>query len=381
MIAKGLGNLVLGSLKTITAANVTVIGGNVTGGGVPGAAKGAPVAAAGAGVASLLAPAAIAAAALAAVTIAGTEINKKLNPTGFNFNELAGGKGASRVQVEGDLLTLSRQMGVDIATLQERAIPLLQSGDRSWSEVVTELRKPGRSRGGSFDRGGTSSSDTTLLRQFGDKLEKLATNEVLEHLARTTEVGLKGVGTSFQVGIQTGLDPIGDVATRILARAEDPKASPVMAEIKGHLLGLEEIQAAYLERGDIKLADKVQANIDTLHELIGTTDSVRAVTAHLADQAISSDQAMLATAQETIRRLDTGNSLNGAQLQRQADALAAARATTSEVGRLASTPHNVNVDTHVTVNTSVGVSVLQQQAYREHTVYNRDSVSTNSGGF
>jgi TP901 family phage tail tape measure protein len=37
MIAKGLGNLVLGSLKTITAANVTVIGGNVTGGpgGVP----------------------------------------------------------------------------------------------------------------------------------------------------------------------------------------------------------------------------------------------------------------------------------------------------------------------------------------------------------
>ena len=45
MIAKGLGNLVLGSLKTITAANVTVIGGNVTGGGgVAGAAgKGATI--------------------------------------------------------------------------------------------------------------------------------------------------------------------------------------------------------------------------------------------------------------------------------------------------------------------------------------------------
>lgn len=39
-IAAGLGNLVLGSLKTITAANVTVIGGNVTGGpgGIGGAA-------------------------------------------------------------------------------------------------------------------------------------------------------------------------------------------------------------------------------------------------------------------------------------------------------------------------------------------------------
>jgi TP901 family phage tail tape measure protein len=40
-IAAGLGNLVLGSLKTITAANVTVIGGNVTGGpGMPGGAGG-----------------------------------------------------------------------------------------------------------------------------------------------------------------------------------------------------------------------------------------------------------------------------------------------------------------------------------------------------
>jgi TP901 family phage tail tape measure protein len=69
------------------------------------------------------------------------------------------------------------------------------------------------------------------------------------------------------------------------------------------------------------------------------------------------------------------------QLAAQAQALAAVRATTSEVGRLAGTPHNVNVDTHVTVNTSVGVSVLQQQAYRSRTVYNRDSVSTNTAGF
>ena len=37
-IAKGLGNILLGSLRTITAANVTVIGGTVTGGGGPGVA-------------------------------------------------------------------------------------------------------------------------------------------------------------------------------------------------------------------------------------------------------------------------------------------------------------------------------------------------------
>lgn len=139
---------------------------------------------------------------------------------------------------------------------------------------------------GSFDR-------------FGAKLDTLATNEVIEHLARTTEIGLKDVGTSFQVGLTTGLDPVGDIATRILARAEDPKAPAVMNEIQGHLAGLEEIQATYLQTGDVTLAAKVQANIDTLNTLIGKTDSHRAVTQYLADQAVSSDAAMLATAART----------------------------------------------------------------------------------
>lgn len=109
----------------------------------------------------------------------------------------------------------------------------------------------------------------------GDAL--LTTNELLERLGKTTEIGLAGVGTSFQQGLMTGLDPLGDTAVALLARAEDPKAPPVMAEIQGHIAGLEEIQATYLAQGDIKLASKVQNNIDTLHSLIGTVDLVKAV--------------------------------------------------------------------------------------------------------
>jgi hypothetical protein len=64
-----------------------------------------------------------------------------------------------------------------------------------------------------------------------------------------------------------------------------------------------------------------------------------------------------------------------------AQGLAATQGLGSRIDRVANTPHNVDVDTHVTVHTSVGVSVLQQQAYRSRTVYNRDSVSTNTAGF
>jgi hypothetical protein len=101
-----------------------------------------------------------------------------------------------------------------------------------------------------------------------------------------------------------------------------------------------------------------------------------------AELATLPDTSTLAPAIGALtQNLPSINSKTDQQISGQAQALAAIRGTTSEVGRLASTPHNVNVDTHVTVNTSVGVSVLQQQAYREHTVYNRDSVSTNTGGF
>lgn len=84
-IAAGLGNLVLGSLKTITAANVTVIGGNVTGG--PGLAGRA--AAAGGGVLGGLK----AGAALAAPVLAGVAAVEVVNFETMRSEQRAGLQG------------------------------------------------------------------------------------------------------------------------------------------------------------------------------------------------------------------------------------------------------------------------------------------------
>lgn len=189
--------------------------------------------------------------------------------------------------------------------------PLGSKGAPDWAQLRPDAP---RVITGPMPKVGAAVGDTTSgwETRFGDKLEKLATNEIIEHLARTNEMGFAGVGTSFQVGLANGLDPLGDTATQILARAEDPLAPPVMAEIKGHLLGLEEIQQQYLNQGDVHLAAKVQTNIDTLHTLIGTADANRAVTAALAAQNASSDAAMLATASRQTGLLsDQGGKILG----------------------------------------------------------------------
>lgn len=169
----------------------------------------------------------------------------------------------------------------------------LRNVDGTLKNIEANTSASDRSDGGAE---AAASFDRALTAQFGGKFEKLATNDVIAHLARTTEIGLKDVGTTFQVGLQTGMDPLGDVATRILARAEDPLAPPVMDEIKGHLLGLEEIQAAYLASGDVHLAEKVQTNIDTLHRLIGTTDTSNAILERQRSEAASADVAMINSA-------------------------------------------------------------------------------------
>lgn len=208
----------------------------------------------------------------------------------------------------------------------------------------------GRTFGGSFDT--PRDSGFGWETRFGERLDKLATNEVIEHLARTNEMGLEGLGTSFQVGLANGLDPLGDTATQILARAEDPLAPPVMAEIQGHLLGLEEIQAQYLANGDVHLAAKVQTNIDTLHTLIGTADAHRAVTQRLADDAASSDAAMLATAQRTQSEITAkGN----AQLTRQAEALAAVRAVDSDIRAMHDTLARKNFSPLISVSLAASI--------------------------
>jgi hypothetical protein len=233
-LGKGLIRGVLGMNAGVVNINAATVNGAA---GVPAAAGGG-----GKGILGTLGAVTIVGAGLALLTAIATDINKTANPTGFNFNELAGQKGVSRVQVEGDLLDLSAETGRSIESLQAQMIPLLQQGDMKWQQIV---------------------------------------------------------------------------------------------------------------------------------------DAVSAGT----DAAYSIDRNML----QTVERIAALNSTaQQAKAAASFDAVNLARATSglgSRIDRVANTPHNVDVDTHVTVNTTVGVSVLQQQAYREHTVYNRDSVSTNTGGY
>ena len=319
----------------------------------------------------------------------GEPIYESLFPVAHEFNELLAqtkGRPASLQLAEGQVQGLANEIGVPVDELKADMIPLLQSGNRTWEEVLAEIRNsnaPGpRVQGGSFatPRGGAS-SDTVLTREFGGKLDKLATNEVIEHLSRTTEIGLKGVGTTFQVGLTTGLDPLGDIATKILTRAEDPKAPPVMAEIKGHLSGLEEIQQTYLNQGDVKLAQKVQTNIDTLNGLIGKTDEVRAVTQYLSQRSESNDAAMLSTARVQTQKLTEASggitavrTTTSQSLTKQAEALAAARGQLGTLAQIRDKKSTITNNITVPVNVSVNARVVQQQLYTLRT-------TTGSGGF
>jgi hypothetical protein len=114
---------------------------NVNAGTVNGGTGGTGGAGGGAGRAGRLAgAAALAIGPLAIVTALGEELHRELAPIAHSFNELAGGKGASKVEVEGDLVRISQETGQTIDQLQTRAVPLLQSGERSWNDVANSLR-------------------------------------------------------------------------------------------------------------------------------------------------------------------------------------------------------------------------------------------------
>lgn len=218
------------------------------------------------------------------------------------------------------------------------------SGVLGYDDVPRE--GSGRTAGGSFGPKGADAAgaDSVLLARFAPKLDKLATNEVIEHLARTNEMGLKGVGTSFQIGLANGLDPLGNTATRILERAEDPKAPAVMSEIQGHIAGLEEIQRTYLAQGDVSLAAKVQDNINTLHGLIGTTDQQNAIIERQRAEAASADAAMLGS----VERVKGEVAAKGAaQLATQSQALAAVRATHGPLSTIAAKDLSVTFNPHI----------------------------------
>jgi hypothetical protein len=233
-LGKGLIRGVLGMNAGVVNINAATVSGA---GGVPAAAGGK-----GGGLLGTLGAVTIVGTGLALLTQIATQTNQQLNPTGFNFNELAGQQGVTRVQVEGDLLDLSAETGRSVTNLQAEMIPLLQAGNLSWKEIVDEVA-------GSRD-------------------------------------------------------------------AADRGAAAMRDAIPWH-----------------------QRNLAEIH------------------------------------------SLNSSEANRHSSLLGATQGLGPRIDRVATTPHNVDVDAHVTVNTNVGVSVLQQQAYRSRTVHNRQSVSTNTAGF
>jgi hypothetical protein len=133
------GELGKGLIKGVLNMNAGVV--NVNAGTVNGGTGGTGGAGGGAGRAGRLAgAAALAIGPLAIVTALGEELHRELAPIAHSFNELAGGKGASKVEVEGDLVRISQETGQTIDQLQTRAVPLLQSGERSWNDVANSLR-------------------------------------------------------------------------------------------------------------------------------------------------------------------------------------------------------------------------------------------------
>jgi hypothetical protein len=130
------GMLGSGLIKGVLGMNAGVV--NINAGAVNGGTGG--VAGGGKGGLGMLGALGLAGVGLGAVTAVGTAVHQDLNPTGHAFNELAGGRGASRVQVEGDLLSLSAETGQSVDSLREKAIPLLESSDRKWPEIIDQLR-------------------------------------------------------------------------------------------------------------------------------------------------------------------------------------------------------------------------------------------------
>ena len=291
--------------------------------------------------------------------------------------------------------------------------------EERFGRQLSTLSSTGAAPSGPVRRADVSEQEWERLKsegwkgRAGDSMEALyppamasdigTVNETLQHLARTNEMGLKGVGTSFQVGLTNGLDPLGDTATRILARAENPLDPPVLTEVKGHIAGLEEIQAQYLANGDVHLAEKVQTNIDTLHALIGTADALNAMTMAQGAADAASDAAMLGSAERTMAAINTKgdatvsktsevlnsvHTLNASEGARFADLGAKVNTTTSKTGEvlgavgamhgtLSAKNFNPLVKVDPIINTTVHLALQTWQQTQVSSI----RANSNSGGF
>lgn len=144
--------------------------------------------------------------------------------------------------------------------------------------------------------------------------------------------------------------------------------SPRLAGVSeggGIFAGLQKSQDAFVQKIEAKSFDEamlqraVRQGVSELPDTAMLAPAVQALTTNLPPIRTKQDQALLA----------------------QYQALAAARGTTAEVGRLANTPHNVFNDVTVPVSVTVNASVIAQQTYRARTSTRGTDGQHHSGGF
>lgn len=123
----------------------------------------------------------------------------------------------------------------------------------------------------------TELSDHRLVTAFEKRDKSLTAAQFIAALKRTSEFGKTGVGTTIEQGKRSGEDPFGAEFLRLVRLVANPKAPPVLFEIKNHIIAAEEVQRTALQQGDVKAARKLQTTIDGLHELIGTVDKHKPV--------------------------------------------------------------------------------------------------------
>lgn len=155
----------------------------------------------------------------------------------------AGGKGGFTPGI----LNLSRPLPVDVKNPEDIADVLV--------DTHPDLKLPGAPGGGG-----------------PPKPIPLDDKALIAALAKTSEFGKAGVGTTIEHGITTGTDPFGEQALALFERAEFPKQGKTLGEIERHIIAAEEVQKTYLQEGDINSAKRTQAVIDGLHALLGSTD-------------------------------------------------------------------------------------------------------------
>jgi len=217
---------------------------------------------------------------------------------------------------------------------------------------------------------------TALIRDFKEKLKaplKLDDDALITALAQTSEFGKAGVGTTIESGPLTGTDPYGEQALALFRQAQFPQQGRTLGEIQRHIIAAEEVQAEYLQSGDINSAKRTQAVIDGLHALLGTTDK----TIPILSQTKEETQRQLAAVKELKLPLGLGNVIAQQIRDRSDESLARQRNIEGYVGRwggkldnIAAKDFSPTFSPTIVNNNTVNASLSVAQALQTITISN-----------